>query len=230
MRVWSVLCLIFLVAGCASHTRQGTPTSSGASSVSTLSQTPPTTPTTSSAPAPGPGASVESVTRWIEAGDPVDPEEFRTVDQDGVPSQLSDGEVAFREPGDLGPRVIGGCITAFKYKAPLSCLPGIRNAPPRPRDLPGEWIAGWVNFDGASVTLGSLHGDPGPFTAGVGLPLEYGKRLKFADYQCRSDAKGLYCVNYPHHSAVRLGDELVVFGCTKRAIPPRGIGVQYDCG
>ncbi|MBB4855136.1 hypothetical protein HNP40_002528 [Mycobacteroides chelonae] len=91
-RVWSVLCLIFLVAGCASHTQQGPPTSS--------------------APAPGRGASVESVAGWIEAGSPADPEEFRTVDQDGVPSQLSEGEVAFRERGDLGPRIIAGCITS----------------------------------------------------------------------------------------------------------------------
>lgn len=236
MRVWSVLCLIFLVTGCVAHTQQESPTSSTPPSVSapskastTTTAIPPTA-TTSRTPAPGPHASVESVTRWIEAGDPVDAEGFRTVDQDGVPAQLSQREVAFRAPGDLGPRVIGGCITAFKYKVPLSCLPGIRNAPPRPPDLPGQWIAGWVSFDGATVTVGSRHGDPGPFSEGVGLPLEYGKRLKFGDYQCRSDQKGLYCVNYPHRSAIRMSEELEVYGCTKRAAPPRGIGVQYDCG
>lgn len=236
VRVWSVLCLIFLVTGCVAHTQQESPTSSTPPSVSapskastTTTAIPPTA-TTSRTPAPGPHASVESVTRWIEAGDPVDAEGFRTVDQDGVPAQLSQREVAFRAPGDLGPRVIGGCITAFKYKVPLSCLPGIRNAPPRPPDLPGQWIAGWVSFDGATVTVGSRHGDPGPFSEGVGLPLEYGKRLKFGDYQCRSDQKGLYCVNYPHRSAIRMSEELEVYGCTKRAAPPRGIGVQYDCG
>ena len=173
---------------------------------------------------------MESVIRWIEAGDPVAAEKFRTVDQDGTPGQLSEGDVAFRAPGELGPRVIGGCITAMQFQKTLSCLPGLRNAPPRPPDLPGQWIGGWVSFDGATVTVGSRHGDPGPFTAGVGLALEYGKRLKFGDYQCRSDTKGLYCVNYPHHSAIHMSTELEVFGCTKRATPPRGIGVQYDCG
>ncbi|WP_078322305.1 hypothetical protein [Mycobacteroides chelonae] len=229
MRVWSVLCLIFLVAGCVAHTQQQAPTSSTSPSASAPSTAPATT-TSTATTAPGPEASVESVTRWIEAGAPVDAEEFRTVDQDGAPSQLSEGEVAFRSPGELGPRIIGGCITAFKYKMPLSCLPGIHNAPPRPPDLPGQWISGWVSFDGATVTVGSLHGDPGPFSEGVGLPLEHGKRLKFGDYQCRSDLKGLYCVNYPHHSAIRMSDELEVYGCTRRATPPRGIGVQYDCG
>lgn len=230
VRVWSVLALIFLVGGCAPHHEQAPPTPSSTSTPPRASTTTPSTATTSRAPAPGPRASVESVTRWIEAGDPVDAEMFRTVDQDGTPGQLSEGEVAFRAPGELGPRVIGGCITAVEYKVPLSCLPGLRNAPPRPPDLPGQWIAGWVSFDGASVAVGSRHGDPGPFTAGVGLPLEYGKRLKFGDYQCRSDQKGLYCVNYPHRSAIRMGEELQVYGCTKRSTPPRGIGVQYDCG
>ncbi|WP_079627133.1 hypothetical protein [Mycobacteroides abscessus] len=217
MRVWSMLALIVLVAGCGAHRQQAPPTSTS-------------TDTTTSQAAPGPQASVESVIRWIEAGDPVDAENFRTVDQDGTPGRLAEGDVAFRAPRELGPRVVGGCITQVKYQEPLSCLPGLRNAPSRPPELPGQWIGGWVSFDGATVTVGGLHGDPGPFIQGVGLPLEYGKRLKFGDYQCRSDQMGLYCVNYPHRSAVRLGDELVVFGCTKRANPPRGIGVQYDCG
>ncbi|NGX07168.1 hypothetical protein [Mycobacteroides franklinii] len=238
MRVWSVLALILLVAGCAPQRQQTPSTSSSAASTSSSSTASTTTSTTTSrttttmsrAPAPGPRASVESVTRWIEAGDPVAAEKFRTVDQDGTPGQLPEGDVAFRAPGELGPRTVGGCITEMKYQEPLSCLPGLRNAPRRPPDLPGQWIGGWVSFDGATVTIGSRHGDPGPFIAGVGLPLEYGKRLKFGDYQCRSDQKGLYCVNYPHHSAIRMSDELEVFGCTKRATPPRGIGVQYDCG
>lgn len=66
---------------------------------------------------------MESVTRWIEAGDPVDVEKYRTTDQGGTPGRLADGDVAFRAPRELGPRVVGGCITQVKYQDPLSCLP-----------------------------------------------------------------------------------------------------------
>ncbi|SKS57465.1 Probable lipoprotein LppI [Mycobacteroides abscessus subsp. abscessus] len=48
---------------------------------------------------------MESVTRWIEAGDPVDAEKYRTTDQGGTPGRLADGDVAFRAPRELGPRV-----------------------------------------------------------------------------------------------------------------------------
>ncbi|ESV60730.1 putative lipoprotein [Mycobacteroides abscessus MAB_082312_2258] len=90
MRVWSVLALIVLVAGCGAHRQQAPPTSTS-------------TDTTTSQAAPGPQASVESVIRWIEAGDPVDAENFRTVDQDGTPGRLAEGDVAFRAPRELGP-------------------------------------------------------------------------------------------------------------------------------
>lgn len=72
MRVWSMLALIFLVAGCGAQREQAPRTSTSTS-------------TTTSQAAPGPQASVESVTRWIEAGDPVDAEKYRTIDQGGTP-------------------------------------------------------------------------------------------------------------------------------------------------
>jgi hypothetical protein len=35
-------------------------------------------------------------------------------------------------------------------------------------------IGGWVDFDGSSVQVGSIHGDPGRFTAGEGPSLAFG--------------------------------------------------------
>ncbi|CPZ62260.1 Probable lipoprotein LppI [Mycobacteroides abscessus] len=74
MRVWSVLALIVLVAGCGAHRQQAPPTSTS-------------TDTTTSQAAPGPQASVESVIRWIEAGIPSTPKtsarSIRTAHQAG---------------------------------------------------------------------------------------------------------------------------------------------------
>ncbi|SHR08297.1 Probable lipoprotein LppI [Mycobacteroides abscessus subsp. abscessus] len=87
-----MLALIFLFAGCGAHREQAPRTSTSTS-------------TTTSQAAPGPQAPVESVTRWIEAGDPVDAEKYRTTDQGGTPGRLAEGDVAFRAPRELGPRV-----------------------------------------------------------------------------------------------------------------------------
>jgi hypothetical protein len=180
------------------------------------------------------GAPVDAVIAWIEAGHPVNPADFRTVDRDGEITHLDDKDVAFRPPVDLPPHTLGGCATALKYNVPLSCLLPLQDSPPRPDGLAGQWMGGWVNFDGAKITVGGLHGDPGPFNDGNGRPLEYGDRLAFGDYQCRSDETGLYCVNYPHRSAMRLGGEtLVPFGCVKRPVPAarcrRAVRLRFGC-
>lgn len=179
---------------------------------------------------PAAGSSVDAVSRWIEAGHPANPADFRTVDRDGEITHLDDKDVAFRPPVDMPPHTLGGCVTALKYNDPLSCLLPLRDAPTRPAGLGGQWISSWVDFDGATITVGGLHGDPGPFNDGIGRQLAYGDRLKFGDYQCRSDKTGLYCVNYPHHSAIRLGDTFVPFGCVEQLQHPRSVGRQFGCG
>jgi len=68
--------------------------------------------------------------------------------------------------------------------------------------IPGS--GGWVDFDGATVLVGSAHGDPGRFAAGQGPELPLDKSVSFGDFRCRTDSEALYCVNYAHQSAVRM--------------------------
>lgn len=196
-----------------------------------------TTSTTATAVRGGPpvaGNSVDAVIAWVEAGRDADAADFHTAERDGDVTDLGDN-VAFRLPRDLKPRMLNGCMTNYVPHAParlgtLECLVNLTDPPPRPQGLPGQWVGGWVQFDGATVTVGGLHGDPGPFSYGNGRPLLHGERVKFGDFQCRSDPSGLYCVNYPHHSAVLLGETLIAWGCEKRPTPPLRVGEQYDCG
>ena len=88
----------------------------------------------------------------------------------------------------------------------LACLVDLKDPPPRPDDAYGEWKGGWIDYDGTSVRVGSVHGDPGRFTAGTGPELPYGQSLAFGDYRCRADPAGLFCVNYAHQSAARFSD------------------------
>ena len=59
----------------------------------------------------------------------------------------------------------------------LACLVDLKNPPPRPEDAYGEWKGGWIDYDGMSVRVGSVHGDPGRFAAGSGPELPYGQSL-----------------------------------------------------
>jgi hypothetical protein len=122
-------------------------------------------------------------------------------------------------------------MTDSKYRGgTLACLVKLIDPPPRPADAATEWIGGWVDFDGASITVGGLHGDPGRFTAGDGPPLPSGGALKFGDYQCRADQAGLYCVNYAHQSAARFSEAgIVAFGCAKQVTPPSDVGEKFVC-
>lgn len=96
--------------------------------------------------------------------------------------------------------------------------------------IDGEWIGGWVDFNGSTIAVGSIHGDPGRFVFGKGPQLKYGDALKFGDYQCRADETGLFCVDYAHRSAVGLRDTGIwAFGCVTDKTPPADIGVQFSC-
>jgi hypothetical protein len=189
---------------------------------------PPSTPTMQP---PGPHASPAALAVWIKAGTPVNPKDFHTVSERGTTTALNDpADVAFRPPGtDDGNENLSGCATAFSYSSELNCLPGLRERPPKP-DVPGEWISGWVTFDGAKITVGSLHGDPGPFNNGVGKPLNYGDTITFGDFQCRSDPTGIYCVSRSHHSGLAMSTALTPFGCVRLPIHPRYVGEQFMCG
>lgn len=232
-RLLAVMSMLGLLAGCAGTATQRAPETSSATvapSATTTTATSTAPPTTVGGPPPGPVASVAAVTAWIEAAAPVDPANFRTVELDGTLTQLDGDGVAFRLPGDLPNRALTGCISYRWSQQRFSCLGGVSNPPPKPPGIQGQWIGSWVDFDGRTVDIGSLHGDPGPFNNGNGKSLDYGTRIKFGDYQCRSDPSGMYCVNYPHHSAIRLwGKDFVAYGCIELTKPPRGIGEQFTC-
>jgi hypothetical protein len=190
----------------------------------------PPTSTTATQPPPGPHATPAALAAWIQAGAPVDPVAFHTVSVRGTVTALSDpADVAFHPPGtDDGNRTLSGCATAFSYSPALNCLPPLRERPPRP-DVPSQWVNGWVTFDGALITVDSIHGDPGPFNNGVGQPLNYGQTITFGDYQCRSDPTDIYCASCAHHSGLAMSTALTPYGCVRLPIPPRHIGEQFIC-
>jgi hypothetical protein len=227
MRIAPLLATLLLVAGCSQSTggqaQHTQPSLSLPSRTTTLAQTP----TTTKPPAaPADGAPITQVIRWIEAGTPADASAFHSATRDGTTTQLGD-DVAFSTPPP-GKTI---CTTDFKHNAGvLSCLVALTNPPPRPDDAYGEWKGGWVNFDGPSIDVGSLHGDPGPFTNGDGPPLPYGESLRFGDFRCRTDPEGLFCVNYAHQSAARFSATgIEPFGCLQKAPPPADIGETFHC-
>ncbi|MBV9090373.1 MAG: hypothetical protein JO044_10805 [Mycobacteriaceae bacterium] len=214
-----VIAALLVLAGCA-HT------TSGQSRPAPATLTTPPSSAVQSAPAPpGPDTPIADLIAWIQAGDPADAGAFHTATRDGVTSRLG-GDVAFVTPSGKT-----NCMTDSKYSGgALACLVKLTDPPPRPPDAYTEWIGGWVDFDGASITVGGLHGDPGRFTAGDGPQLPYGSSLKFGDYQCRSDQVGLYCVDYAHRSAARFSDTgIVAFGCARQATPPPDVGEKFVC-
>jgi hypothetical protein len=222
-----MLSALVLVAGCSERgggqsqptklTPLPSPPSKSSAPTKSSSSAPPTAP-------PSPGTPVGAVAAWIAAGEPVDVAGFHTANRDGTPFDLGD-DVAFITPsGKIR------CATMTSFTHALSCLVELRNPPPRPPNFPTHWQANWVDFDGQSVTVGSGHGDPGPFVNGDGSQLPYGKTLKFGDYQCRADTIGLYCASTAHQSAVRYSDAgIEPFGCLKAVPPPPDIGLEFSC-
>jgi hypothetical protein len=225
MRSWlPVLAAVVLLAGC-SQTVDGRSQPVKLTPLPSASKHPPPSPAPTAPPTPpAPGAPIEDVVAWIQAGDPVDTGAFHTATRDGTETQLGD-DVGFVTPSGKTQ-----CMTFAEYSDALMCLVKFTHPPQRPPDFPTAWVGDWVDFDGASVSVGSPHGDPGPFTRGDGPELAYGKTLKFGDYQCRVDQVGLYCANFAHQTAVKLSDAGVEpFGCLKSVAPAPDIGLQFGC-
>lgn len=228
MRIAVLIAILLLVAGCSDATdgenERITPIPPNtARSSTTPSGTPKTTPPPTTPP--NPGAPYADVVRWIEAGSPVDSAEYHVATRDGQTTDLGN-DVAFVTPSGKTK-----CMTdSTSSDGALACLVDLADPPPQPADAYGEWKGGWVDYDGMSVAVGSVHGDPGPFTAGDGSQLPYGPVLAFGDYRCRTDAVGLFCANYAHQSAVKFSDAGVEpFGCLQRVATPPQIGEKFSC-
>lgn len=224
----AVLIASVLVAGCSSTTGgqpdriQPIPPSPSASGPSSTTATP-TRPTPTAAP--DAGAPVDAVLTWIAAGAPADAAAYHEATRDGEITQLG-ADVAFTTPSGKTT-----CMTDGKRAdGALACLVDLLDPPPRPADAYGEWKGGWVDYDGSSVAVGSVHGDPGRFAAGKGPELPYGQSLSFGDYRCRSDAAGLFCADSAHRSAVKFSDAGVEpFGCLQPVSAPPQIGEMFRC-
>ncbi len=226
MRVAGLIAVSLLVAGCSQSTggeaERITPIPPNTNRSSAT-----TTPPTSAKPIepPAPGAPIGDVIKWIEAGQPADSAEYHVATRDGATTDLGE-DVAFTTPSGKT-----NCMTDSKYSAgALACLVDLIDPPPQPDDAYGEWKGGWVDYDGKSVMVGSVHGDPGRFTAGSGPELPYGKVLAFGDYRCRTDPAGLFCANYANQSAVKYSDAgIEPFGCLQPITAPPQIGKMFSC-
>jgi hypothetical protein len=233
MRIAGLIAASVLVAGCSSSVGGGAGRSTPSLTVppstthAAPSATRPSSIPASTAPArpPGQGAPIGAVIAWVEAGAPADPGRYHSATSDGATTDLG-ADVAFVTPS-------GGsnCMTDSKNSAgALACLVDLKNPPPRPEDAYGEWKGGWIDYDGTSVQVGSVHGDPGRFSAGSGPELPDGQSLAFGDFRCRSDQAGLFCVNYAHRSAAQFSDAGVQpFGCLKPSAPVPQVGEVFSC-
>lgn len=233
MRIAVLIAVTALVAACS----ESVGGEAESSSESTLPKSPTSTSTSGEAapgtgaggPPPGEGAPIGDVIEWIEAGTPADAGAYHEAYLDGVTTRLGD-DVAFTAPAGA-PNATTQCITDARYSGgTLSCLLELNSPAPRPAGAEGVWKPGWVDFSGTVVQIGSLHGDPGPFVKGVGPQLAEGQSLAFGDNRCRSDAAGLFCVNYAHRSAVWISaDGVVPFGCLQSVAPPPQTGAKFSC-
>jgi hypothetical protein len=222
-----LIAVLLLVAGCSQSSDGGPeriepiPPNTTRSSATA---TPPTSTTKPAAP-PSPGAPVGDVIAWIEAGDAADSAEYHVATRDGATTPLGE-DVALTTPSGKT-----NCMTDSEYSGgALACLVDLVDPPPRPADAYGEWKGGWVDFDGTSVAIGSVHGDPGRFAAGTGPELPYGQVLAFGDYRCRADPAGLYCADVAHNTAVRYSDAgIEPFGCLQPITAPPQIGEMFSC-
>lgn len=164
------------------------------------------------------------VIRWVQAGPAADAADFHTATRDGKPTDLGE-DIAF-----VASSADTRCATDKLVNGQLSCLVKSADLPAKPSDVEGNWIAGWVDFEGSTVDIGSLHGDPGRFTYGDGAELPEGQSLAFGDYRCRADAAALICINYAHQSGIRISQAAVEpLGCLQPVTPPVGVGRQLSC-
>lgn len=232
MRIAVLFAASVLVAGCSSQsdTTPGptaltpiTPSRTAASTTTTSTTATTATSAGRSPDAPGAGATAAEAIAWVEAAGPVDGKDFGVALRGGTTTSLGE-DVAFTSPSGIS------CMTDIKHGSKaLACLVDLIAPPAQPPDVYGVWKGGWVDFDGATVQVGSAHGDPGRFAAGQGKPLPQGGSLAFGDFRCRADTTSLVCANYAHQSAVRYSDDgIEPYGCTRQT-PPAGIGIQFNC-
>jgi hypothetical protein len=227
MRIAAVLLAVSLLAAGCAHTisdrSQQTSARSPSTTVTAAAPSAAKPPAPSSAP--GPGAPISDVIAWIEAAAPADAARYHSATRDGATTELGD-DIAFSAAGG---KVT--CMTDSKHTGgTLSCLVDLSNPPTRPPTAYGAWQGGWVDFDGPSLQVGSVHGDPGPFISGDGPELPAGHSLSFGDFRCRADQADVFCVNYAHRSAVRLAAAGVEpFGCLQPVPPPDGVGEKFSC-
>ncbi|BBY53445.1 hypothetical protein H7J07_15065 [Mycobacterium koreense] len=228
MRLVVLVAATALLAGC-SQTITGRPEepTTGATSSSTTEPTPstqvPSSTRANPADPPTAGAPVAAVIAWVETGRRVDASAFHTASRGEDTTDLGE-DIAFTAGTTR-------CMTAAHYaENTLVCLVDLADPPPKPEAVYGEWKPGWIDYDGASLQVGSVHGDPGPFGKGDGAALPDGQTLAFGDYRCRTAPAGVFCVDYAHQSAVRLApDGVDAFGCLQSVPAPEGVGVKYAC-
>lgn len=227
MRTTVLIAVSLLLAGC-SHGTVGQPERAQ----TTASESPqPSGASVAPLTAPQAGAPIADVIGWIEAGQAADAAHYHSATNAGETTDLGD-DVAFTAPP--APESRSGAITCMTDSAhtggALACLVDLTDPPPRPEGVYGEWKGNWVDFDGVTLQVGSAHGDPGPFRYGDGPQLPSGAALSFGDYRCRTERTDLFCVNYAHRSAARLGRTGVVpFGCLHPVPPPEGVGALFSC-
>lgn len=218
MRIAVLISVVVLIAGCA-HRTENPPEQARTAPPSH------TTSSTARPPAPpGPGAPISAVISWVDAGQPADAADYHSATRDGTSTDLGD-DIAFTAAATR-------CVTdSQRARGTLTCLVALTDPPPRPPDIYTTWKGGWADFDGTGLEVGSAHGDPGPFVKGDGRQLPDGQTLSFADYACRADPAGLFCVNYAHQSAARFApDGIEVFGCLRPVLPPPAdIGRRFSC-
>ncbi|MFI9509556.1 hypothetical protein [Nocardia sp. NPDC052566] len=223
MRIATLAALVLLTAGCAAGTDHSSHGTSG--STPPVTSQPAVSTSAQAKAAPAPGAPIAEVVAWIKAGSPA-AGDFHTARQDSGASTDLGEDTAFSSPsGKIT------CTTYLQYYTGMSCIVALKNPPPKPADTIGNWVGGWVYYDRAEMTVGSPHGDPGPFIRGRGPELSYGNRLAFGDYSCRMDSTGLYCVDPTAKSGVRMSDAgIVPFGCFQKQANPRDtVGEAYAC-
>lgn len=231
MRMVVAVAASVLVAGCSGAAEEqpeeaGGPSSTTPSASSGTVSAPRTTTTSPSPTGPPPAdAPVAAVISWVQDGTVADLAEFHTATREGTATDLGDG-VAFVTPSGKTQCRTDATMTG----GALACLVELGEPPARPADVAGQWIGNWVDFDGATAQVGSVHADPGPFTVGTGPELPYGSSLRFGDYQCRTDPVALFCVNFARQTAVGMSDAGVVpFGCLQQVPPPADAGIRYEC-
>ncbi|QLY28267.1 hypothetical protein [Nocardia huaxiensis] len=194
----------------------------------TETTTPAAVTTTPSGPTtpPAAGAALSSVLAWIKAGTPVDAANFHTATSGNTVNDLGSA-VAFTSPsGKIR------CMTptaGTSVRQGLTCMADLDNPPSRPANARGNWVPGWIDFPGATLGVGHVQGDPGPFLLGDGPTLNYGSRLTFDNYDCRMDKAGLFCLNQSESSAMQLSSAgPTPFGCLSEYTSTE-YGLWYSC-